>query len=197
MAKTKKLSFLEQNLDEIHTQAAHKNFLGREFLTWLWYFAENDEGRFEIELNDGAKKPAQIWLDDRIVLSSKTGRSHEHIIKGGVPSTSDEAAISLKTGKAVKELKVAIEIEGTGMFAATLGGEELAPKALKLPDPQDNSDQTVLEQRIEYLSVFTRALDTLFGKFMDERTDKLWDTTRINSIRNWIQTRNHDTSTVH
>ena len=197
MAKTKELSFLEQNLDEIHTQSAHKSFLGREFLTWLWYFAEQDEGRFEMTLNDGATKSAQIWLDDRIVLTSKTGRSHEHIIKGGVPSTSDEAAISLKAGKSVKELKVAIEIDGTGLFSATLGGEELAPKGLKLPEPQDSSDQTVLEQRVEYMAVFTSALDTLFGKFMDERTDKLWDTTRINSIRSWIQTRSHDANTVH
>lgn len=197
MAKTKELSFLEENLDEIHTQSAHKSFLGREFLTWLWYFAEQNEGRFEITLSDGATKPAQVWLDDRIVLTSKTGRSHEHIIKGGVPSTSDEAAISLRAGKAVKELKVAIEVDGTGLFSATLGGEELAPKGLKLPEPQDSSDQTVLEQRIDYVAVFTSALDTLFGKFMDERTGKLWDTTRINSIRSWIQTRSHDANTVH
>jgi hypothetical protein len=197
MAKTSEMTFLQDNLDEIHNQATHKNFLGREFLTWLWYFTENNEGRFDIELSTGATAATQIWLDDRIVLTSKTGRSHEHIIKGGVPSTSDEAAISLKSGKAVKELKVGVDVDGTGVFFATLGGEELAPKGLKLPDPQDTSDQSVLEQRLEYVSIFTIALDTLFGKFMDERTGKLWDTTSITSIRNWIQTRTHDTTTIH
>ena len=197
MAKTSEITVLTDQLDEINTQSAHKNFLGREFLTWLWYFAENNEGRFEIELDDGSSKAAQCWLDDRIVLFSKTGKSHEHIIKGGVPSTSDEAAVSLRAGKAVKELKVSIEVDGSGLFQATLGGEELAPKSLKLPEPKDSTDQTVLEQRIEYMSVFSRALDSLFGKFMDERTDKLWDPTRINSIRNWIQTRNHEPNTIH
>ncbi len=197
MVKTSEIPFPQALTDEIHSQSAHKSFLGREFLTWLWYFTENDEGRFEFELSSGAMTNAHIWLDDRIVLTSKTGRSHEHIIKGGVPSTSDEAAISLRSGKAVKEIKVGLDIDGKGVFFATLGGDELAPKGLKLPDPQDTSDQTVLEQRLEYVSVFTVALDALFGRFMDERTGKLWDTTSIKSIRNWIQTRNHDTTTIH
>ncbi len=197
MVKTAESTLALDGLDDITNQSAHKSFLGREFLTWLWYFTENDEGRFEIELSSGAIGTAQIWLDDRIVLTSKTGRSHEHIIKGGVPSTSDEAAISLKSGKAVKEIKVGIDIDGTGVFFATLGGDELAPKGLKLPDPIDTSDQTVLEQRLEYVAVFTIALDTLFGRFMDERTGKLWDTTSIKSIRNWIQTRNNDATTIH
>lgn len=197
MAKIKEIDNLTDHLDEIHNQTTHKNFLGREFLTWLWYFTEMREGRFDVRLDDGSAKPAQVWLDDRIVLTSKTGKSHEHIIKGGAPSTSDEAAISLKSGKAVKELKVSLEVEGVGLFQATLGGEELSAKSLKLPEPQDTAEQSTLEQRIEFLSVFTRALDSLFANFMDERTDKLWDTTRINAIRNWIQTRSHEPTTIH
>jgi recombination associated protein RdgC len=197
MAKTTEISFIEENLDEIQDQTAHKTFLGREFMTWLWYFAEQNEGRFELELSDGVKKNAQLWLDDRIVLCSKTGRSHEHIIKGGVPSTSDEAGVSLRSGKAVKELKVAIEVDGLGQYSATLSGDEVTPKGLILPEPSEQSDQTVLEQRIASLTVFNRALDVLFGKFMDDRTSKLWDTAHINSIRNWIQSRNHDAAIIH
>lgn len=197
MAKSKEITLLQDHVDEIHNQSAHKQFLGREFLTWLWYFAETHEGRFDFEMADGTKKSAQAWIDDRIVLTSKTGKSHEHIIKGGVPSTSDEAAISLQSGKAVKEMRIALEIDGAGLFHATLGGEELSPKSLLLPDPNDNVEASVLEQRIDAVHIFSRALDTLFSKFMDERTDKLWETTRINSIRNWIKTRRHEPNTIH
>jgi recombination associated protein RdgC len=201
MAIKRESRFLEDHMDEVYTQTLEKNFIGREFLTWLWYFTENDEGRFEVELGQGKGKgknhPAQVWLDDRIVLSAKTGRSHEHIIRGGVPSTSDEAAVSLKTGKSVKELKIALEVNGIGPFVATLTGDDLTPRGLKLPEPDKNIDATPIEQRIEYLATFTKGLETLFAKFMDERTDKLWETNRINSIRTWIQTRNHDASTIH
>jgi hypothetical protein len=197
MANTDKFSFIEDNLDEIHNQTAHKTFLGREFMTWLWYFAEQNEGRFELELSDGPKKNAQLWLDDRIVLAAKTGRSHEHIIKGGVPSTSDEAGVSLRSGKAVKELKISLDIDGLGQYCATLCGDEATPKGLILPEPEEQSDQTVLEQRIAAVSIFNQAMDALFAKFMDERTGNLWDTTHINAIRNWIQSRAHDTTTVH
>jgi hypothetical protein len=197
MAKSKEIGLLQDHVDEIHNQSTHKHFLGREFLTWLWYYSETNEGRFDFEPTDGVKKSAQVWIDDRMVLTSKTGKAHEHIIKGGVPSSSDEAAISLQSGKAVKEMRVALEIEGVGLFHATLGGEELSPKSLALPEPNDTTDATVLEQRIDFVNVFSKALDTLFSKFMDERTDKLWETTRINSIRNWIKTRRHEPTTIH
>lgn len=183
--------------EEIHNQTAHKNFLGREFLTWLWYFAETNDGRFEFTTGDHAKKSAQFWIDDRIVLTSKTGKSHEHIIKGGVPSTSDEADISLKAGKSVKEMRIAMEVDGSGLFHATLGGDDLSPKSLILPELNENAEESAVDQRIEAVNLFSSALDTLFSKFMDERTDKLWETTRITSIRNWIKTRRHEPTTIH
>jgi hypothetical protein len=197
MAKTSKFMFLEENFDEIHSQVTQKTFLSREFLTWLWFFAEQHEGRFELELNAGTRKKAQLWLDDRIVLAAKTGRSHEHIIKGGVPSTSDEAGICLKSGKAVKELKIALEVDGLGLFSATLSGDEAIPKGLRLPEPDEQSDQTVLEQRIASLAIFNQAIDQLFAKFMDDRTSNIWDTNHLGAIKSWIQSRSHDTTTVH
>ncbi len=197
MANSGKNNASHELRDEIHNQSLHKSFLHREFLTWLWYFAETSEGRFDIVTKKGPKKSAQIWMDDRIVLTAKTGRAHEHIIKGGVPSTSDEAAVALESGKSVKEMRIAVEIEDCGLFQATLGGDDITPKGLVLPEPNPNVENSVLDQRIDAVDLFSVAIDTLFLKFMDERTDKLWDTSRMNSIRNWIKTRRHEPKTIH
>lgn len=197
MANSGKINEAQELRDEIHNQSLHKSFLHREFLTWLWYFAETSEGRFEFASKTGAKTAAQLWMDDRIVLTAKTGRAHEHIIKGGVPSTSEEAAVALESGKSVKEMRIAMDIEGFGLFQATLGGEDITPKGLLLPEPNQNVEDSVLDQRIDAVDLFSTAMDTLFAKFMDERTDKLWETTRMNSIRNWIKTRRHEPKTIH
>ena len=197
MANKEQNGFNEISLDEVHNQAAHKSFLGREFLTWLWFFSEQKEGHFELSLDDSTSRKAQIWIEDRVVLTAKTGSSHEHIIKGGVPSVSAEAGISLRSGKSVKELRVGFEIEGIGSFAATLSGDLPAPKNIHLPELPEQTDLSPVECRIEMISAAHRAIDALFAKFMSERTDKRWESEHVNSIRSWIQTRQHDTSTIH
>jgi hypothetical protein len=197
MKNNEKSSKTEDLLDDINTQMTQKTFLHHEFLTWLWYFAETEGGIFEFRINNGQKKSAQLWIDDRLVLASKTGTSLEHVIKGGTPSRSDEAGLSLASGKTVKEIKIAVDIAGSGLFHATLGSEDISPKSLQLPDLPEHSDTVLLDHRIEATSLFSKALDALFSKFMDERTDKLWDTTRINSIRTWIKTRGHESTSVH
>jgi len=196
MAIIRENNFLSKHKDDIFTQTTQKPFIGQEFLTWLWYSTETNYGLFQIKLDDGGIKKVQIGIDDRMVLVSKIGKSHEHIIKGGVPSTSDEAAMALRNGKFVKELKIWFEIDDVGIFSANLTGDVTTAKCIKLPEPSETESQDAVSQRIEFLNIFSRTMDEIFGKFMDERTDKLWETKGINSIRQWIQSRQHGAKTI-
>lgn len=189
MKNTDQFEFINNNIDEINTAAVQKGFLGREFLTWLWFFAESDGGQFQIN-GDGRKKlEAQVWIDDRIALTAKVGQSHEHVIKGGTPGQCREAALALSSGKNVREMRVALEIADVGMYSLTLNGDDLSPRGIRLPEPREDIDESPLEQRVQLTTLLSSALDQLLVKFMDERASKSWETEKLTAIRTWIKTR--------
>ena len=181
--------FINNNIDEINSATTHKGFLGREFLTWLWFFAESDGGQFQLTADGKKNTEAQLWIDDRIALSSKVGSSHEHVIKGGTPGQCQEAALALRHGKSVREMRIALEIADIGLFSLTLNGDDLSPRSVRLPEPQEGVDENPLEQRIRHTTILSKAMDQLLIKFMDERASKVWDTEKLEAIRTWIKTR--------
>ena len=181
--------FIHNHLEEIHTTATQKGFLGREFLTWLWFFADATPGSFEFECEPGKKVEVQVGVDDRLVLTAKVGQSHEHIIKGGTPSRCDEALMALSHGKSVKEMRVSLDIGQYGMFSLTLSGDDLNPKGVRLPDHRDDIEASPLEQRIQQTSLLGRVLDQLMVNFMTVRASQQWENDHLKNIRSWIQTR--------
>lgn len=193
MNNSAKSEFIQNNLEDIHSAAAHKNFLGREFLTWLWFFVESEEGgEFTFQTLEHGKVKAQIALEDRIVLSSKVGMSHDHTIKGGNPSRCQEAATALRNGKGVKELRLSLDLADAGQFSFNLSGDDLSPKGVQLPEARPDHDDSPLEQRLKSTVNLASAIDHLMSKFMRERSGKVWDTERLENIRTWIKTRTQE-----
>lgn len=174
------------------TQA--KVFLGREFLTWIWYLAE-EQSKLEIELPHSDKKfSIELWIDDRILLESSGGTSHENLIKGGSPSHSQEATAALWEGKTVKDLKLGIRIDGIGDFIANLNCTHLVPKTLQLPVAEnEESEIDTLTSRIRNTNLYLNILDGLFLMFVKERTDKRWEDTGAQKIQLWIKNRSKKT----
>lgn len=189
MGNADQFDFINNNIDEINSAATHKGFLGREFLTWLWFFAESDGGQFQLSGPGKKKSEAQLWIDDRIALSAKVGSSHEHVIKGGTPGSCEEAALALRHGKSVREMRIALEIADVGMFSMTLNGDDLSPRSVLLPEPQEGVDENPIEQRVRHTTILSNALDQLLVKFMGERASKVWETEKLEAIRTWIKTR--------
>ena len=53
-------------------------FLGREFLVWLWYQSDINEGRFSL----GEAGHAELWFDDRVVLQANDNSTEKIICLG-------------------------------------------------------------------------------------------------------------------
>jgi hypothetical protein len=181
-----------RHVDELISAAAHKSFLGQEFLIWLWHFSESEaEGRFEIVSEVFGKQLAQVWLDDKLKLSSKIGASHDHTIQGGNPSQCEEAALALRQGKSVRELRVGLDLGDAGLFHFTLVSDDLSPRNIILPVAKEDSDVGPLEQRVRSTVELTTALDHLMTHFMNERSGNVWEASKLESIREWIKSRVH------
>lgn len=182
-------------LEKLGAVTKTKAFLGREFLTWLWFQTENRSGAFKLASSLSTKTlTVELWIDDRIFLQPYDKNGHENLMRGGNPSRSQEAATSLASGKVVKELKLGMHISGLGDFTAVLNSENLNPRSLQLPqlqaDDEKISPSTLLLTRIHYSECFADALDSLFSLFIKERTENKWEQEKLPAIHHWIMTRN-------
>ena len=80
-------------------------YLGKEFLTWLWYQSDKNEGLVRL----GSGGPAiQVWFSDRIVLSGASEEAERITIKAVEPSTNSEARTALQRGKQVEQARITI-----------------------------------------------------------------------------------------
>ena len=70
-------------------------FLGKEFLTWLWYRSESAGGVFPL----ADEKSVTLWFDDRIVLELAFENVKEvNTIRGENPTGTEEAKAALRMG---------------------------------------------------------------------------------------------------
>ena len=188
---------LLSHVESLLTTSKAKSFLGREFLTWLWYHAEKTDSPVSIK-SPKRERPyfADLWIDDRLVLESQHTKAHVQTLKGGDPSRSIEAASALLTGKSVKEMRVGFNIDALGEFTFTLNGSDLSPRSIHLPDPSSELSQedsfSLLSYRLKASQVLVDVLDGLFCQFIEERTDDEWQSRGMGDIKSWIQSRSQD-----
>jgi hypothetical protein len=181
-------------LTKLNNLCDTKKFLGKEFLSWLWFQIESNEMPIKINAIDSNHSyDVDIWIDDRVVLESTSTTAHTQSLRGGTPSKSAEAAAALKTGKAPKEMKVSLIINSQYEFSCVLNQKDLFPKNIQIPpmsdDEDDRSAESHLEARLKLLNLFLNAFDALYSKFLHTRTHSSWDNEELSKIKKWIQTR--------
>ena len=191
-----------EHVDQFNSLSKAKGFLGREFLTWLWYTAETTRESLSLTIK-GKVVHFDLWVDDRVVLESGGGIAQQSVMKGGDPSQSHEAGAALVTGKTVRELKIGLNVKDVGEFTSILHADELSPRSLKLPSPAGgaatSADELPIATRIRHMDAFLDLLDGLFARFMDTRTSDEWEKTVLNDIRVWIKKRQKtgESATLH
>ena len=184
-----------------------KPFLGREYLTWLWYVTETTDQPVQLGGDSRGGRPwtTGLWVDDRILLQSWDLKGHENLLRGGDPSQSMEAAASLCSGKVVRELRLGMNVSGVGDYACTLRADTLTPTGLRLPDDSSgdgapgkgadetrglqNGDEAWLNARLGYCDIFLDITDSLFSWFIRERCSATWEETGLRSLQSWITDR--------
>ncbi len=195
------------HIEQFSHLAKAKAFLGREFLTWLWYTAETTPERIVLKVPGGPKQlEVNLWVDDRLVLEGTASMTHSNVMKGGDPSHSREAAASLATGKTVREMKLGVSVKGGGEFSAILSCDDLNPRGLKLPVPEradGDSEKAApvmpLGERLRATESFLTVLDGLFLLFLEQRVDPTWESSALLAMREWIKKRQggKDSDTLH
>jgi len=167
-------------------------FLGHEFLTWLWYRMDTEkDSRTGGAAADGEDAPLGLTLGNRMVLEN---RSREGVVESitirGDDAGLEEGLLALRKGAYVTEMNLQVQI-GEQQWRLTLKGESLMVGGLKTPqtakvEQQQDISGAVIE-KLFLCEIALQRIDELFGLFTRIRLSPLWDQTETPSMRNWIE----------
>ncbi len=161
---------------------------GRQFLTWLWFAAEEREGRADTA-DDGEFAFA---LDGPLVFFNEGDGAHETLVRRGAPTVSAEAKTCLLAGKTLRSARLMFA-RADQEWRATFDAERFHVRGLRLPEdrgaPRSWDAATRFQERMIAIGRFLDMLLALFDRFTDERNEpKVWAET-VREIREWAARR--------
>ncbi len=119
---------------------ASRDFVGNEFLLWLWYQCDDESA--EIKLLDGSE--ATVFLARTLTLECPRGQTgHETITHEG-PTRLPEAMRAIQSGKMPRKCGMTI-VRHDVQYEFTLHAESLAVSGVKIPVPEEEDDRARLE----------------------------------------------------
>lgn len=157
-----------------------KSFIGKEFLSWLWYRAETDP---LFSLADG--KRCEIEIMGPILLDAHYGDARSTTLRGESPATAPEAATALMEGKKLKRARVKLSTDGVD-FIATIDGDNFNVSGLNLPKSGQLPFEEVLRLRMDYVLEYETMFADLFQQFLSMRLDENAWTPEIEKVQAWV-----------
>jgi len=162
-----------------------KMFLGQEFLTWLWYLAEQEQ---PVDLGEG--RSVMVYLGEFLQLGPAQGAEGSRVTVRGREVSLAEAREGLRRGKLVEAIRVGLDLD-EDEYWLTIKAPGLEVSSLKLPSvdqgegPEARDD--LLLERVFLIDSVLGALEGLFGIFLqgrlaDQGGGELW-----RDLRRWSQ----------
>ena len=162
-----------------------RDFLGNEFLIWLWSTVETQGPVFD----DGSKQIA-LAFDRSLDMDCAWDVSGKQSLRADGPIRMPEARTALAVGKWPRKAGFIMSVHGEE-WAFTFQGDRFLVSAGKLPKPEDQPQgaREVLEQRIASAQTLDDAMLALYGLFLKVRLGPQWSDAR-SRIRRWIAQHN-------
>lgn len=159
-----------------------RRFLGREFLTWLWFESEVFDERFSI---DGFGD-CELWLERQITLEATTEAGKEKSrLSGHAPSGTPEAREALRQGKLPIQARVGVRREEQE-WALVLDADTLGLSGVKIPALIKGEGEDPFYERIALIEELERAIEALYRQFVVLRLRDGWSRDVLPAMRGWI-----------
>jgi hypothetical protein len=160
---------------------ASQDFLGNEFLLWLWFVLEAESDT--LALADGSE--AAVMLARTLMLECPRGQTGRQTLRSDGPSQLPEARQALRSGKLPRRVGLTLERQGR-QYELTLDAESLAVSGAKLPPPESEDDRAVREERVDQVRHLVETLDSIYDAFGQRRLGTRWRKEAAR-IREWLQ----------
>src|SRR5205085_3618712 len=133
---------------------ASRDFLGNEFLLWLWYTFDHETDT--LELADGSEVTGM--LARTLALECPRGQTGKESITSDGPSRLPEAKRAIQAGKLPRKAGLTL-VRHDQTYELTLQAETLAVGGAKLPPPAEESERGRLEERVTQVRALVETLD--------------------------------------
>jgi len=164
------------------------SFLGREFLTWLWFKSEERNGSISIP---GAGDITLSFLR-RLILESGEGDYSETILCTGFRTDLKEGKTALREGKKIKEARIRLGM-GSDDWEFTFKADAFLFQSMKLPTAPAYAEEEEQDREgrlLDRIAMTERAVETmerLFSLFLERRTAPQWRSEEIPRITRWVE----------
>ncbi len=160
-----------------------KDFLGNEFLIWIWWICETNDGAVE-----GVDEDIFIAIDKALDMDCAWDVDGKQTLRGGAPTKMAEAGDALRLGKWPRKAGLILS-DGLHQWEMTLQGDQWQVAAALLPPYEDAAGpRELIEHRIDMTRRLVVAIDILYGWFLTSRVVANWPATRLDITR-WINKR--------
>ena len=157
------------------------DFLGNEFLLWLWWRWETQSNTFE--LPDGSEVTGMFART--LALECPQGESGKGTISSEDPTSLPEAAQAIRSGKLPRKAGLILVRHGQ-QYELTLQAETFAVSGAKIQIDEDAEGRGILEDRIDSLRGLRETLDLLFQGFCVQRVGENWSSD-LKQMRAWLK----------
>ncbi|WP_029898098.1 hypothetical protein [Desulfohalovibrio reitneri] len=158
--------------------------LGQEFLTWLWFRSEMDNGLFATP--DGHN--FTVFMDQRVQVQGGEGDEKETAVVTGAHARMAEAKMGLRRGKKVGKAQLKFDQDGEE-WTVQVKAEDFALGSMKPPKVEKTSDDdpdAVFLEKLFLIENCLTFLDTLYTRFLDLRlSPNKWEE-EVSSFRHWL-----------
>lgn len=158
-----------------------RDFLGNEFLLWLWYIL--DAVSDTIELAD--KSEVAIMIARTLALECPRGQTGRESIQSDGPTRLPEARRAIQAGKLPRKAGLTL-VRHDKQYEITLHAESLAVSSARLPVPESDDERVRMEERVTIFRELVETLDLLYDVFCRVRTGGDW-TKELGKIQRWLQ----------
>ncbi len=155
------------------------DYLGPEFLTWLWWRADVDPCFLH---PDGTE--VFVHVDEHLEFRGERAASRRTSLRTGAPGASMDARAALRSGKLLVAARL-LFARGEEEWRFTLRAEDLDVSSLRLPPPDEDTEmKDRLEASLAGLERFWDDLDLCLASFLDVRCGPAWSAEAA-KVRAW------------
>ena len=157
-----------------------RDFVGNEFLLWLWYQIETAEDTFK--LTDGSE--ATVMLARTLTLECPRGQTGHDTISHEGPTRLPEARRAIQSGKLPRKVGMTL-VRHDVQYEFTLHAESLGIGSARIPPSEEEDDRAQLDERANQVRSLIESLDLLFDLFGQVRFSSEWPK-ELAKMQKWL-----------
>lgn len=146
-----------------------RDFLGNEFLLWLWFRCETEGDDFKL----ADRSFLSLMFSGGIKLECPRGQNGNDTINADGPTRLPEARRAIQAGKLPRKAGLTL-VRHDQQYAFHLLAETLGIGSAKFPNSEEESESGRIAERVSRLRDLIQGMDLLYGEFCRIRFGGEW-----------------------